>query len=426
MPETGVVVQNGGGSVQEVAAADILVGIPTYNNADTIRPFMKAAQNGVLQFSTYKAVIMQADGGSNDSTVQSARDALGNWPNLIQVSYPLYPVHRLAMSTQAWIPGRDSAFQTIFSTAQRLGVQACCIIEPGIKTVTADWIGSLVQPVLESGFDFVAPQYLRHRYEGTLTNGILYPMVRALFGKQIRQPMGLDFGFSGAFIRHCLSDKTWNREIARYAVDLCTTLEAILGGFKVCQALLGPRPVKRDQLPDLTTILTETVGSLFGQVELTAEHWHRVHGSETVSAFGLRFDSEPDDPAVDVKPMIEKFRLGFVNLQEIWGLILPPATLLELKKMSRQTDEPFRFPDEFWVRVIYDFAVAYRLRTIGRDHLMGALTPLYLAWAASFILSVRGLRPRDVAGRIERLCKTYETEKPYLISRWRWPDRFMP
>jgi len=124
--------------------------------------------------------------------------------------------------------------------------------------------------------------------------------------------------------------------------------------------------------------------------------------------------------------MIEKFRLGFVNLQEIWGLILPPATLLELKKMSRQTDEAFRFPDEFWARVIYDFAVAYRLRTIGRDHLMGALAPLYLAWAASFILSVRGLRLRDVAGRIEHLCKTYETEKPYLISRWRWPDRFMP
>src|SRR5262249_24888796 len=323
LPETGVLIQNGGGPFQEVGAADILVGIPTYNNADTIGPLVKAIQSGVLHFSTHKTVIMQADGGSDDSTLQSAKDALGNWPNLIQISYPLYPVHKLAVSSQV-IPGRDSAFQAIFSTAERLGAQACCIIEPGIKTVTPDWIGSLVQPVLESGFDFVAPQYLRHRYEGTMTNGILYPMFRALFGKQIRQPMGREFGFSGAFVRYCLSDKSWNREIGRHAVDLCTAIEAIVGGFKLCQALLGPRPVKRDQLPDLTTILTETVGSLFSQVELTAEHWHRVHGSETVSAFGLRFDSEPEDPAIDVKPMIEKFRLGFVNLQEIWGLILPP------------------------------------------------------------------------------------------------------
>src|SRR5262245_23810780 len=210
---------------------------------------MKAARSSVLQFSNYKPVIMQADGGSDDLTLQRARDALSNWPNLIQISYPLYPVHKLAVSSQA-IPGRDSAFQTIFSTAERMGARACCIIEPGIKSVSPDWIGSLVQPVLESGFDFVSPQYLRHKYEGTLINGIFYPMVRALFGKQIRQPIGSDFGFSGPFIRHCLSDKNWNREIGRHAVDLTTTLEAIHSGFRLGQALLGPRPqVKRDQPP---------------------------------------------------------------------------------------------------------------------------------------------------------------------------------
>jgi len=35
----------------------------------------------------------------------------------------------------------------------------------------------------------------------------------------------------------------------------------------------------------------------------------------------------------------------------------------------------------------------------------------------------------DAAGaaeRIERLCEVFEAEKPYLISRWRWPDRFAP
>src|SRR5262245_18845224 len=215
-------------------------------------------------------------------------------------------------------------------------------------------------------------------------------MVRALFGKQIRQPIGSDFGFSSTFIRHCLSENKWNREIGRHAVDLCTTLEAIHGGFKLCQALLGVRPqVRKEPAPDLSTVLTETVGSLFAQVELTAEQWQRVRGSEPVSAFGLRFDAEHEDRTIDVKPMIEKFRLGCVSVQEIWRLILTPATLLELKKMTRQEDEKFRLPDEFWVRTIYDFAVGSRLRTLGRDHLMGALTPLYLAWVASFILSIR-------------------------------------
>ncbi len=426
MPESGVLIQSAGEVIQEIGAADILVAIPTYNNADTIGPLLRAAQTAVLQFSAYKTVILQTDAGSGDSTVEQARAALNGWPNLIQISYPLYPVHKLAVSSQA-IPGRDSAFQTVFATAERLGAKACCIIDTGIRSVSTDWIGSLVQPILDSGFDFVAPQYLRHQYEGTLISGILYPMVRALFGKQIRQPIGNDFGFSGAFIRHCLSKNPWNREVVRQAVDLWTTLEAINGGFKLCQALLGPRPqVRREPMPDLSTVLAETVGALFGHVELTAEQWQRVRDSEPVPAFGLRFDADLEPQSIEVTQMIEKFRLGFMNLQEIWGLLLPPATLLELKKMSRLPDDKFRFPDDFWARAVYDFATGYRLRTIGRDHLLGALTPLYLGWVASFIRSVRELRPHEVASRIENLCKTFESQKPYFISRWRWPDRFMP
>jgi hypothetical protein len=419
------VMQNGSASIEEVGAADILVAIPTYNNADTIVPLVKAARNGALQFPEYRTVIMQADGGSEDSTLRSARDALNGSSNFIQTSYPLYPVHKIAVSSHA-IPGRDSAFQTIFSTAERLGAQVCCVIEPGLDSVPPQWIGSLVQPVLESGYDFVAPQYLRNKYEGTIINGILYPTVRALFGKQIRQPIGSDFAFSGAFIRHCLNENKWNREIRRQAVDLCTTLEAVQGGFKICQALLGVRPRLRRDPSELITVLTETVGSLFGQVELTAEQWQRVRGSEPVPTFGLRFDTECEDPVIDLKPFIEKFRLGVVNLQDIWALFLPPATLLELKKISRQPDEGFRFPDEVWVRTIYDFSVAYHLRILGRDQLMGALAPLYVGWAVSFVQSIRECRPSEVSRRVDNLCKTYEAEKPYLISRWRWPDRFMP
>ena len=46
-----------------------------------------------------------------------------------------------------------------------------------------------------------------------------------------------------------------------------------------------------------------------------------TRGSEPVPTFGLRFDPEAEDPVIDVQSMIEKFRLGFANLQELWALI---------------------------------------------------------------------------------------------------------
>ena len=97
-----------------------------------------------------------------------------------------------------------------------------------------------------------------------------------------------------------------------------------------------------------------------------------------------------------------------------------------MKKLALRPDEAFRMEDEIWARTVYDFSLAFRLRTIGRDHLLRALTPLYLGWAASFIQQIQQAGSEEVEKRIEKLCLTYEAQKPYLISRWRWPDRFNP
>jgi hypothetical protein len=122
--------------------------------------------------------------------------------------------------------------------------------------------------------------------------------------------------------------------------------------------------------------------------------------------------------------MVESFQRGFQNLQEVWSLILPPATLLELKKLTRLTSDHFRLSDELWARIIFDFALGHRLRVINRDHLLRAITPLYLAWVASYALEVQAASTAAVERRVEQLCVAYETQKPYLLSRWRWPDRF--
>jgi hypothetical protein len=127
--------------------------------------------------------------------------------------------------------------------------------------------------------------------------------------------------------------------------------------------------------------------------------------------------------------MLESFRLAYTNLHEIWSLVLPPNSLLGLKKLSLMPAAGFRMPDALWARIVYDFVLAYRLRTINRGHLLGALTPLYLAWVAShLLLTTPGAGPDTVApeAHIETLTTAFEADKPYLVSRWRWPDRFNP
>jgi hypothetical protein len=228
-------------------------------------------------------------------------------------------------------------------------------------------------------------------------------------------------------VASCLSGSERMTESARHQIDLWLSLQALQNDLTVCQVSLGGRPRQKTGVaPELSTVLADAVGTLFTEIERSAEVWQRVRGSQALPTFGLRLDVDTAPANVDLNPMVSAFRLGCANLQDVWAHVLSPATVIELRKLSRVPEDSFRLPAEVWARVLYDFAVGYRLRAIGHDHLLRALTPLYLGWTASFIASIKNARPREVEEQIEQLGSAFEEQKPYLISRWRWPDRFTP
>jgi hypothetical protein len=128
----------------------------------------------------------------------------------------------------------------------------------------------------------------------------------------------------------------------------------------------------------------------------------------------------------DLRRMLESFQIGAQNLQDVWSLVLPPKTMLETVRLARLPPDQFRMPDELWVSIVYDFALAHRLRTISRDHLLRSMTPLYLGWVVSYAREVETGSPEAVESRLEQLSRAFEAGKSYLMSRWRWPDRFNP
>jgi hypothetical protein len=202
--------------------------------------------------------------------------------------------------------------------------------------------------------------------------------------------------------------------------------EAAIRDCTICQVHVETRHLPPADGVDLTTVLSQTVGSLYADMTTHAALWQRIRGSQQVETLAVPVAPPADGAPADTTPMLETFQLGFRNLQEVWSLVLPPVTLLELKRLARPSTSRFHLPDELWVRIIYDFALAYRLRTISRAHLLGALTPLYLGWVASYALEVGNASPAEAEQRLEKLARAYEEGKPYLLSRWRWPDRFNP
>jgi hypothetical protein len=318
----------------------------------------------------------------------------------------------------------SDAYRSIGDVAQNLDARACVILASSSESITPEWIHRLAGPVLEQNFDLVAPCYAPHKFEGLLNHAILYPATRALYGKRMLNPLGPDFGFSSRLFQILLVDASKNRGSAMRLPLIAP--EAIIRGLKVCQAHLGRRVYPPVDWKNLDSILADVLDPLFLGIERDAPFWQHVRISEPVPTYGEPPPATEENIQVDTKRLIDPFKLGFRNLREIWGLVLPPSALLELTKVDRLPPEQFRIPDELWTNIVYDFALAYHLRTIGRDHLLRAMTPLYLGWVASYAIEVESLGPAAVQRRLDRLCVAYESRKPYLVSRWRWPDRFNP
>jgi hypothetical protein len=401
--------------LERVHGADLMVGIlrPGGNgNQAAAAAMVREALQAFPQPPRAVLVVDDSDCGVHVEEEQS----------LPVLSYKLCDSPSSAGSPQSIL----NAYQSILQLAGKIGVRACTVIASDLQAVTPMWIDRLVRPVLEMDFDLVAPRYARHRWEGLLGRSILSPLNRALYGKRLQSPLGPDFGLSGRLMKSILEDQVGARSATpgNQAVSVVST--AVRTNLQICEAQVGSRLQPPADWMNPSSLLAQVLRPAFLDIERNAAVWQRVRESQPVPAFGTVEPAPEESGPVDAGRLIDSFQLGAKNLQDIWSLVLPPGVLLEIRKLARQQAGQFRMPDDVWVSIVYDFALAHRVRTINREHLLRSFTPLYLGWIASYALEMERGDPFEVEARLERLERAYEAGKPYLVSRWRWPDRFNP
>ncbi|MEW6600500.1 MAG: glycosyltransferase [Nitrospirota bacterium] len=405
--------------IKEIREADIVVGIPSYNNAKTIGHVVRAVQAGFAKyFPDKKCVLINSDGGSKDGTTDVVHDTAVDDYGSILVHHRVSQVFKLATPYHG-IPGKGSAFRTIFEIADSLNARACAVVDSDLRSITPEWVELLIKPVLDDRFDYVAPLYHRHKYDGTITNSIVYPMTRALYGKRVRQPIGGDFGFSGRLARFYLTKDVWESDVARFGIDIWMTTTAVANDFRVCQSFLGAKiHDAKDPGADLSAMLYQVVSATFDLMETYPGVWKKVKRSEPMTSLGFQYAVGLEPVSVNIDRMIDKFRLGVKELLPIWTMFLPEEITDFLQKAANFRKEEFRITDEIWVEMVYRFALAVHKKMMNKEHLLKSLTPLYIGRTASFVMDVWESDADEVEKKIEGLCLAFEDKKKLLIENW--------
>jgi glucosylglycerate synthase len=402
-----------------VGEVDILVGLPTHNNAKTIEPVVRAIQAGILKcFPRERFVIINADGGSHDGTPDLVlRASIDD----VWTASKVYALRTLPCISTRYARNLEpgTALRTILAAADLLRAKVVVVISPEATTIEPDWLQRLARPVYYDNFDLVSPVYHRPNFEGMLMRNLLYPMTRAIYGCRVQEPFASEFAISGRFATDFLTKEFWNDEWGKIGAEMFLVTTACTGAYRICQSYLGTKaPPTHRSANDVVAAMRRTVGALFSSLDNNFAIWSAINRSQPVQIFGTPSEAVLEPVRVSSKRLRDMFAVGVTELEPVFNSILSPSTISELQRIATLDITDFDYSVDLWAKTVFEFAAAYHKSVISRDHVIQAMVPLYRGRSLTFFQENRERTAKEIENSVESVCGEFERLKPYLLERW--------
>ena len=396
--------------LHDIEKADILVGIPSFNNVLTASYVLSQVTKGLdTYFPNLRSVIFVSDGNSKDDTLRSVKKVY--LPSQVK----LIPAIYMGFS------GKGSAVKAIFEAASTLKVKSVALVDSDLRSITPEWMQLLITPTM-TGTGFVAPLYNRFKYDGTITNFLCYPVTTSLFGKDIRQPIGGDFGLSIELVEDLLDSPIWELpDVSRFGIDIFETLTALAKGYSVKQALLGVKNHDaKDPSSQLASMFRQVMNTMFTCIEQYEPVWREIHGVSKTPMFGeAKYEDTSETIEVSLPATIEAFKSKYNRYIDIYSSILEQDIQQKFMQLNQLENTKVDFPSEIWAKTVYSFiAEFHKTPTFYRERLIDALRVLWIGRVAAFLKETWEMNRQECEEKIVEEAKVFEKLKPYLIGKY--------
>jgi hypothetical protein len=402
--------------LQKIKQADILVGIPSYNNVLTASYVISQVVKGLeTYFPHSRSVIFVSDGNSVDGTLTSIKTVQLPRTHGSQGNLDLIPAVYLGIS------GKGSALKAVFEAARFLEVKAVALVDSDLRTITPKWMDLLLTPVFE-GAGLVVPYYNRRKYDGTITNFLCYPVTASLYGKNVRQPIGGDFGLSAALVEALLGSPLWQmRDVHEFGIDIFETHTALAEGFEVKQAFLGIKDHDpKDPTKQLAPMFRQVIGTMFTCIEKYESKWRPIQEVTELEMVGeeKHINSQPPIP-IDLQNMINTFNEKYGSHRNLYNALLSQDLLEEFDRLQNLENSKVSVSMDAWAKTVYAFIAAFhRAEPAARESIIDALQVLWTGRLAAFIKETLLVSPAETEKQIIEQACAFVRLKPYLLERY--------
>lgn len=417
-----------------IGEADIVVGIPFYDEADTIGHVIEVVKEGLnIYYHDRRCVICcggAPEGGKALATVQGIP-----LPNRLS---------RIAflMKNQV-VSGKGGALRAIMEIADRLGGDLVILEadllsgkeENNVKGLSPQWLSLLLEPIIREGFALVLPRFNRHWLDAPISNHLVRPLIAAIYNLEIRDPLGGEVAISSELLRTYLDEpRAWTTDVGRYGIDAWLVIKAITKGANIAEARLGVK-LHKSSPGKQEMVLREQAKVIFNQISLSRGFWkEKGEFAHAVTKFGPEKAYQPEEMKSDPAAHISRYRRGFNKFCALYQEILPEETFKELEKLAESKPSQFVFSSKLWSKTVYDFLLAFHFnKRFTRGDILNAFIPLYQGRVASFATALAELETElgsldpdrrqrllslEAEKELEEQASEFVREKATFVTRW--------
>ena len=343
---------------------EIIIGIPTYNEADNIEELVKTLDEGLRKyFPNKKALIVNADANSSDGT------------------------KKLFMSTKTKTPkkcmkvprGKGAGVKELLGYfLSKDSAETLMMVDGDVRSVTPRWVRNMITPILK-GFDHNFPIFNRQEFDGSVTDHLAYPVMRGIMGINIRQPLAGEVALSKRAVDR-IYNRGWPLRADKYGIDVFMSFSSVLGELRVAESYLGMKEHDLSE-PKLGGMFEDVATSLFELLDENRGFWDGRLRIRKPPIF-FKDTRTTKYPLVemdyrDIKALAkEEFKAVKRDIRRIVG----KEQFEKLEKVFKKNGKLY-IGTEDWVKIIFAFACAQGVKPNKRAKVM---RPLYYARFLSF------------------------------------------
>jgi hypothetical protein len=382
---------------------DILVGVLCKDVETTVLNVLNVVNDGLYSYyPDLKKAIVVSQGASTDDT----DEAIG----LFQPNNDI-PMIVTKDITDA---GKGAGIRTILEIAHHTQAKCVILIDGDLLSIKPEWIRAISTPIVFGIADLTVPYYIRDKYDGVITNNLVYPFTRAVYGINVRQPIAGEFGLSKQLYeklrKHPMFPPNFGVDIFIVTVAAANKMEIKEGLF----ALKIHRSTRRYIEPE--KFLIPMFRSVTGSMLELAKYYEDIWKKREPSIHNLRFNGHIGRKPIPVKIDVKDLNKNFIKeLKEIHDNLFNYLSKKTLKSLNTNIENG-NIDSELWSKIVYEFAASYKNIKTSKDKklLIDALKTLWIGRFASYTKETKDMNLNQAEQVIQKQAQIFEHNFDYF------------